>query len=221
MKNNLVTHELQDSEKTQKNIFCRHCKEISMIREWKADTIGVHNDNTCSLLETFNNNQDVNLICPRCLKSSQTSQLDVISPMIVKQEILKSMEIIVQKTRTSNKRVLVRINNEIFYPGYPEGGFNFYMSDVHLISMPAHKRPYFSFPLIRDTEEGKLKRVAVIVDEDFDVLLQINNICNGLNAGGGLMGFERSFEKQGIHIKAINKLAGSKYSSYYLGDKNK
>ncbi|WP_346835868.1 hypothetical protein [Paenibacillus polymyxa] len=219
MKNNLVAQDFLECEKTQKNLFCRLCKEITMIREWKVE----RGENPCTLLknEKSLNLQDVNLICPRCLKGSLTSQVDVISPLIVKGEILKSMEIIVQKTRTSNKRVLVRINNEIFYPGYPEGGFNFYMSDVHLISMPAQKRPYFSFPLIRDTKEGELKRVAVIVDEDFDVLIQINNICNGLNAGGGLMGFERSFEKQGIHIKAINKLAGSKYNSYYLGDKNK
>ncbi|KJD42632.1 hypothetical protein [Paenibacillus terrae] len=197
---------------TTDNILCRHCNETSTIREWNVATIHVFGLNSYRLHEALNdpNSEDVEFTCPRCFEVSMTSQLEKISPRIDKEETLKSVEIIVQKTRTKNKRVLVRINNEIFYPGNPEGSFNFNMSGVHLVSMPALKRPrFFSLPLIDDAE-GDLKRIAVIVDEDFDVSLQINNVSYGLNAGGGLIGFNHSYKKQGVHIKVHNELARSK-----------
>ncbi|MFX3643328.1 MAG: hypothetical protein ACE3L7_32550 [Candidatus Pristimantibacillus sp.] len=117
------------------------------------------------------------------------------------------------KSMKRNKRVEVCINDETYYPCNPDQGFDMMINGVHCYSLPPEERAWlFTVPYNREMEA--LHVMAVIIDQDLDLAVQLNGKVFVFNAGGGFLGYSPSFEDQKIHIEIINELAGEKYSKY-------
>lgn len=117
------------------------------------------------------------------------------------------------KTMNQHKRVEVIINGETYYPCNPDLGFNMEINEVHCYSLPPRNRgKLFSVPY--DCENENLHILAVIIDQDFDLTVQLNGNLFGFNAGGGLLEYSASFNDQNILLEIMSEIAGDNNNRY-------
>lgn len=117
------------------------------------------------------------------------------------------------KSMKRNKRVEVCINDETYYPCNPEQGFDMLINGVRCYSLPPEERPSL-FTVPYDCEMEALHVMAIIIDQDLDLAVQLNGVVFGFNAGGGLVECSPSFEDKNFYIEIINELAGENHSKY-------